>query len=125
VHIRNRGTKNAENVEVFVFLSKGFEPIAAEGGANRFGAGRVVFAPLNSLTPGGEAVFKIRAKADVAGNHIFRTEVHCKANEVRLVSEKNTFFYQDSQAQDSSAVMVPSEANRTNTPPETYRTQRR
>jgi uncharacterized repeat protein (TIGR01451 family) len=125
VRVRTRGTKNADNVEVLVFFSKGFEPTAAEGGPNRFGAGRVVFAPLNSLAPGGEVIFKIRAKAEAAGNHIFRTEVYCKANEIRLISEKNTFYYQDSMTQDAPAANAPVEANRNNGVPETYRTQRR
>jgi hypothetical protein len=125
VRVRNRGTKDAENVEVLGYFSKGIEPTGAEGGPNRIGPGQVAFAPLASLAPGAETVFKIRAKAETAGNHVFRAEVHCKAMGTRLVSEKNTLYYQDSITQDEPAVNSPLEANRTVTPMENYRTQRR
>jgi uncharacterized repeat protein (TIGR01451 family) len=95
VHIRNRGTKVAEGVEVLSYFSRGIEPIAAEGGPNRIGPGQVAFSPLATLAPGAEIVFKVRAKAETAGNHVFRAEVHCKAMGTRLISEKNTLYYQD------------------------------
>ena len=31
VHVRNRGTREAQSVEVFAYFSRGIEPIAAEG----------------------------------------------------------------------------------------------
>jgi hypothetical protein len=125
VRIRNRGTKVAENVEVFSYFSRGIEPTTAEGGPNRIGPGQVVFAPLTTLAPGAEAVFKVHAKAETAGNHVFRTEVHCKAMGTRLVSEKNTLYYQDSVTEDVPDANVPVEANRNLAAPEGYRTQRR
>ena len=125
VRIRNRGTKVAEGVEVLSYFSRGIEPTAAEGGPNRIGPGQVAFAPLATLAPGAEAIFKVRAKAETAGNHVFRAEVHCKAMGTRLISEKNTLYYQDSVTQDTPEAGVPVEANRNSAPPETYRTQRR
>ena len=43
LHIRNRGTKAAENVEVFSYFSHGVEPVAAAGHAHRINPGQVVF----------------------------------------------------------------------------------
>ena len=41
VRVRNRGTKEAEGVEVFAYFSRGIEPTGAEGGPNRLGPGQV------------------------------------------------------------------------------------
>ena len=37
----------------------------------------------------------VKAKAGIAGNHVFRAEVHCKSAGTRLVREEMTRFYQD------------------------------
>lgn len=125
VRIRNRGTKEAEGVAVFGYFSRGIEPTSAEGGPNRIGPGQVGFTPLATLAPGAEAVFKIHAKAETAGNHVFRAEVQCKSMGTRLISEKNTLYYQDSVTQRDPAASAPAEANRDMLTPENYRTQRR
>ena len=98
VRVRNRGTKDAEGIEVICYFSRGIEPTGAEGGANRIAAGQVVFMPVPTLVPGAEINFKIRARAETPGNHIFRAEMHCKALGSRLVSEEATLYYQDALA---------------------------
>ena len=98
IRVRNRGTKDAEGVEVICYFSRGIEPTGAEGGANRIAAGQVVFMPIPTLAPGAEINFKIRARAETPGNHIFRAEMHCKALGSRLVSEEATLYYQDALA---------------------------
>ena len=98
LRVRNRGTKAAENVEIVAYFSRGIEPVSAEGGAHRIGPGQVIFSPLASLAAGGELVLAIRARAEQAGNHIFRAEIHCKPLDTRLVREETTHFYQDGAA---------------------------
>lgn len=93
VHVQNRGTKSAENVEIVVYFSHGIEPISAEGAQNRIAPGQVVFDPIPSLAAGQSLVLKVRARADGPGNHVFRAEVHCKVLGTRLVSEETTHFY--------------------------------
>jgi uncharacterized repeat protein (TIGR01451 family) len=95
VRLRNRGTKAAENVEVFAYLSNGIEPTAAEGGPNQLKPGEVAFAPITSLPAGAEAILKVHARAEVGGNHVFRAETHCKALGARLVSEVTNLYYAD------------------------------
>jgi uncharacterized repeat protein (TIGR01451 family) len=95
IRVRNRGTKDAEGVEVIGYFSRGIEPISAEGGAARIAPGEVVFSPIPSLAAGAEVVLKITARAEAPGNHIFRAEMHCKALGSRLVSEDATLYYQD------------------------------
>ena len=53
IHIRNRGTKDADNVEVAGRVSLGVEPVSAEGGENRMVNGQVLFAPLPRLAGSG------------------------------------------------------------------------
>jgi uncharacterized repeat protein (TIGR01451 family) len=98
VRVRNRGTKDAEGVEVVCYFSRGIEPIGAEGAVNRIAPGQVVFLPVPTLAPGAEINLKIRARAEQPGNHIFRAEMHCKALGSRLVSEEATLYYQDALA---------------------------
>ena len=74
VRVRNRGTKEAMGVEVFAYFSRGIEPTGAERAPNRLGPGQVTFEPIPLLGPAPRAILKVRARAEVAGNHIFRAE---------------------------------------------------
>ena len=93
VRVRNRGTKEATNVEVFAYFSRGIEPTGAEGAANHLGPGQVTFQPIPVLAPGAEVVLKVRALAEEAGNHVFRVEAHYKPLGFRLVSEATNLYY--------------------------------
>jgi len=95
LRVRNRGTKSAEGVEVIAFFSRGVEAVSVEGGQSKIIPGQVVFQPISSVPAGGEVILKIRARAETAGNHVFRVEVHCKPLGTRLASEQTTHFYQD------------------------------
>lgn len=106
LHVRNRGTKTAENVEVLAYFSNGVEPTGAEGQPHRMTPGQVTFTPIPSLAPGAEVTLKVKARADAAGNHIFRAEVHCRPLGARLVREETTHFYQDG-TQTASRTPVP------------------
>jgi uncharacterized repeat protein (TIGR01451 family) len=98
VRVRNRGTKAASDVEVLAYFSRGIEPTGTEGGQSRLGPGQVAFQPIPLLAPGAEVVYKVRAKAEGPGNHIFRAEAHCKSLGSRLVSEATNLYYSDSSA---------------------------
>jgi uncharacterized repeat protein (TIGR01451 family) len=107
VRVRNRGTKEAENVEVLAYFSRGIEPTTVEGAPNRILPGRVVFQPIASVAPGAEVVLKVRARAEVAGNHVFRVEVHCKPLGARLISEATNLYYADGPAAEQVARELP------------------
>jgi uncharacterized repeat protein (TIGR01451 family) len=98
VSVRNRGTKEAQGVEVFGYFSRGVEPTSTEGAPSRLASGQVVFQPIASLAPGEEVVFKIHARAEVAGNHVFRAEAHCKPLSARLMREATNLYYGESAA---------------------------
>ena len=105
LHVRNRGTKAAENVEVLAYFSNGVEPVSADGQTHRISPGQVVFDPIPAIPPATEVVLKVKAKAGLAGNHVFRAEVHCKTMGTRLVREEVTHYYQDGPSLQQAAAV--------------------
>lgn len=93
IHVRNRGTKSADGVEVVAFFSEGIEPTEVEGGPHQISPGQIALAPIASLGPGHEMIYKIKAKASKSGNHVFRAEVQCAALDTKLAAEETTRFY--------------------------------
>jgi uncharacterized repeat protein (TIGR01451 family) len=118
VRIRNRGSKNAEGVEVMAFFSRGVEPVSVEGGLHKITPGQVVFNPIPSVAPGTDLLLKIHARAEAPGNHVFRAEVHCRPLGTRAVSEQTTHFYQEMPALPQNASVSAAET----APPQTLRT---
>ncbi len=107
LHVRNRGTKAAENVEVLAYFSGGVEPVSADGQTHRISPGQVIFDRIPAIPPATELVLKVKAKAEVAGNHVFRAELHCKALGTRLVREEETYYYQDGPSLQQAAAGAP------------------
>jgi len=103
--LRNRGTKAAENVEVLAYFSNGVEPVSADGQSHRLSPGQVAFDLIPAIAPAAEIVLKVKARAEVAGNHVFRAEVHCKTMGIRLVREEVTHYYQDGPSLQQTATV--------------------
>jgi hypothetical protein len=93
LHVRNRGTKNAEGVGIVAYFSEGIEPLSAEGGPHDLANGVVAFRPLASLAVGDEIVYKIRARAQQSGKQVFRAEVECGTLGTKLVSAEEAMIY--------------------------------
>ncbi len=90
INLSNRGTKAAEAVRVVAQFSNGIEPVGVEGQTGEVLTGQVLFSPIARLEPGASVKLKVIAKADVAGDHRFRTEV--RYGETSLVAEEATIF---------------------------------
>jgi uncharacterized repeat protein (TIGR01451 family) len=103
LHVRNRGTKTAENVEVMAYFSNGVEPVSAAGQPHHISPGQVVFERIPAVPPAAQVVLTVKAKAGLAGNHVFRAELHCKTTGTRLVREEVTHFYQDGPSLQAAA----------------------
>lgn len=103
VHVKNRGTKPAEDIELAVFFSEGLEATTVEGGSHDIAPGQVVFKPLGMLAAGDSAVFRIHARAERAGNLVFRAEMVCQSPQMKLAAEEATHFYGDEQPAGSEA----------------------
>ncbi|MEX0585417.1 MAG: hypothetical protein WD176_02145, partial [Pirellulales bacterium] len=93
VRIKNRGTKSAEGVDVLAFFSNGIEAVSATGGKHEIGSGKVTFQTIPNIGAGKEISLRVKAKAQVAGNHVFRAEVYCKTLGTKLGEEGTTRFF--------------------------------
>lgn len=95
VRIRNRGTKAAQNVQIFGYFSSGIEPVRIAGWRGEMNEGEVVLQAIPRLGPGQEMVVKITAQASRPGDHVFRAELECNDPETKLAVEEWTRFYGD------------------------------
>lgn len=93
VIIENRGSKAATDVRVVGFFSEGIEPVAAKGVPHKIVPGQVVFEPISKIGPGEKIVLEIQARAQKAGNHVFRAELRCPSSDIRLAAEETTRYY--------------------------------
>ena len=95
VHIVNRGTRAANNVDVVGYFSEGIEPVAVRGWRANVQVGQVVMDTIPRISPGQEMVVKVIAKASRPGNHVFRTELASKDPQTKLAVEEWTVFHRD------------------------------
>jgi uncharacterized repeat protein (TIGR01451 family) len=93
IQVTNRGTKAATQVRVIGQFSEGIEPILAEGMRAEVVDGQVVFDPIAQIEPGATIDLTVSARAETAGNHVFRAAVQCEDPETRLIAEDTTRFY--------------------------------
>jgi hypothetical protein len=95
VRIMNRGTKAAENIQVFGYFSEGIEPLGVAGWKGQLNEGEVIMQVIPRLGAGQEMLLRITAQASRAGDHVFRTELECNEPETKLAVEEWTRFYGD------------------------------
>lgn len=98
VHVRNRGSKSADAIDVTAYFSNGIEPVAVEGGAHELKPGIVVIKTIPVLEMGREMIYKIKARAETPGTHRFRAELNCPSLDTKLTEEETTHFYDDPAA---------------------------
>jgi uncharacterized repeat protein (TIGR01451 family) len=94
INVSNRGTKPAEDVEVFAAFAAGLEPFAVEGANGTMSDGQVVFDKIPSVSAGQTITLKIKVKAEKSGKHRVRAEVNCPAVNAHLLFEQATYYYQ-------------------------------
>ena len=95
VHIVNRGTKAATNVNVVGYFSEGIEPVAVRGWKADVEVGQVMMQTIPRISPGQEMVIKVIAKAHRDGNHVFRAELDSRDPQTKLAVEEWTVFHGD------------------------------
>lgn len=93
LHIKNRGTTSAEGITTVGYFSEGLEATSGSGARYEISAGRIQFGAIPTIAADQELVLKIKARADQAGNHVFRAEVQCSALGSKLAKEGTTRFY--------------------------------
>ena len=94
IHITNRGTKTAEDVEVVAAFARGLEPFGIDGANGTMSDGQVIFDKIPTIIAGQTVTLKVKGRADRPGNHRVRVEVICQTVNAHIVSEQATHFYQ-------------------------------
>jgi hypothetical protein len=95
IRVTNRGTSQAQGVNIVGLFSDGIDPVSVEGAQYSIRDGRVSFQTIKSLPAGRDIVLRILAKAAQPGMHLFRAEVVCQELDIKLSSEETTRFFQD------------------------------
>jgi hypothetical protein len=88
--VRNRGSKEATDVQAVAQFSHGIEPLRVEGQSGEVVTGQVLFDPIPRIGPGQEVRMRVVAQAERAGHHRFRTEV--RSGDTVLVAEEATHY---------------------------------
>jgi uncharacterized repeat protein (TIGR01451 family) len=97
IHVRNDGTKAAENVTICCELPTAVELLRAEGAttATRSAGekGVLMFHPVSLIDPGKTAIYRVYVKGLKAGNHRFRVRLIADSIKEPLVCDEMTKFY--------------------------------
>ncbi|MFO0852614.1 MAG: hypothetical protein U0871_29240 [Gemmataceae bacterium] len=96
VRVTNQGTGPCTNVRIVADLAEGTSYVAAQGVTNaRPNGQQLVFEPIPNLGVKAEAVYRVRVKGTVAGDHRFRVRLACDQISTPVVKEENTRFYKE------------------------------
>lgn len=97
IHVRNDGTKAAENVAVACEAPEAVEILRAEGatmgGLSGNEKGVLTFHPLPRIEPGKTAIYRVYVRGRIVGNHRFRVRLIADSIKEPLVSDEMTKFY--------------------------------
>ncbi|WP_254507193.1 hypothetical protein [Anatilimnocola floriformis] len=96
VRVRNVGTKTATNIRLAALLPAELKALSGEGPTRAANDGsRVIFEPLARLNPQEEAVFRIQANAQKAGDFIIRVQISSAEWPTPVTREESTRVYSD------------------------------
>ncbi|QDU96201.1 DUF11 domain-containing protein [Lignipirellula cremea] len=96
VEINNQGSVPATNVVVVALLPPELQPLGGEGPTRVLVEGQqVTFAPLQRLSPKGDAVYRIQVKGRVEGDHRIRVQVMSDQTRTPVTKEESTRVYSD------------------------------
>jgi uncharacterized repeat protein (TIGR01451 family) len=96
VRVTNVGTKTATNIRIAALLPPELKALSGEGPTRAANDGsRVIFEPLARLNPQEEAIFRIQANAQKAGDFIVRVQISSNEWPNPVTREESTRVYAD------------------------------
>ncbi len=96
IKIVNRGTRAATGVQIAASFPQALKPIQGGGPSDvRIEGQLVLFAPLQRIAPGAEAVFRVKAKAIAQGDNIIRVQISSDDKTTPVTKEESTRVYSD------------------------------
>lgn len=96
LHVKNRGSRAAQNVQLVMQFSDGIEPVDATGLKHQIVPGQVLFSPISQINPDEEMTFQVTAMAHSADTHVFRAQLTCADSDSREIAEGTTRFFGES-----------------------------
>jgi len=96
IKVVNQGSKAASNVRVLAQAPEGMNPVSANGPTREQIQGQLVsFDPMTSLSPKGEAVFRITVQGTQPGDHRFRVQLSSDDMSSPVIKQEGTHIYSD------------------------------
>jgi hypothetical protein len=93
--IKNRGTREACEVQCNISFPDGVEPLRVEGAPAEIEGSRIVVGPISRVQGHETLAIRVAARARESGSHQFRAELTCPEPELRLASEGTTLFFDE------------------------------
>jgi uncharacterized repeat protein (TIGR01451 family) len=96
IKVVNRGTRTATGVQVAAAFPQALRPIQGGGPSDLRIEGQIaLFAPLQRLAPGAEAVFRVKVKAIAHGDNVMRVQISSDDKTTPVTKEESTRVYSD------------------------------
>ena len=96
IKVVNRGTRTATGVQIFTAFPESLRAVQGGGPSDlRIEGQNALFAPLDRLPPNQEAVFRVKAKALGAGDHIIKVQMISDDVNIPVTKEESTRIYTD------------------------------
>jgi uncharacterized repeat protein (TIGR01451 family) len=96
IHVRNDGSKAAENVTVACDLPSVLEVVRTEGATSVADTkDQLIFHPLQHLDPGKAAIYRVHVRARAEGNHRFGVRLTADSIKDPLTYTELTKFYKE------------------------------
>ncbi|HET6323162.1 MAG TPA: hypothetical protein VFG04_00575 [Planctomycetaceae bacterium] len=96
IHVRNDGSKAAENVSIACDLPSVLEVVRTEGATSVAGTkDQLTFQPLPLLDPGKAAIYRVHVRAKAEGSHRFGVRLTADSIKEPLTYTELTKFYKD------------------------------
>ena len=96
IHVRNDGSKAAENVSIACDLPSVLEVVRTEGATSVAGTkDQLTFQPLPFLDPGKAAIYRVHVRARAEGSHRFGVRLTADSIKEPLTYTELTKFYKD------------------------------
>jgi len=106
VLVRNRGSKEAQNVTVNVELP---DELGAVRSTTYRAVGQQIAFPVQSLKPGEKKIFRFEAIGNASGDHIVKVRLRADALDNEITAEESVFYY---KSQTSRSATLPVEIPR-------------
>ncbi len=96
VRVVNQGTKAATNIQLQVDFPPGLKPMSVDGSLrHNINGQRIVFEPINSLTPGDQISVVINSRGETAGDHRVAVSLRADGRQTTVSKEETTRVYSD------------------------------